>query len=113
VHKPSRGSPAIADIQPVRYVVFGAAVVVIILIRVLRPRLLRRKLLEDPKTALHRFQRAALLTMVLGEIPVILGLGLFLVGGNNVDFYILLFASLLLVFMYFPRRDAWKEWSSK
>jgi hypothetical protein len=111
--KPFRGFAAIADIQPIRYAVFGAAVVVIILIRVLRPRLLRKNPREDPKTALHRFQRAALLTMVLGEIPAILGLGLFLLGGNNVDFYILVFTSLLLVFMYFPRREAWEEWSSK
>ncbi len=113
VFKPFVGFAAIADIQPIRYVVFGAAIVVIILIRVLRPRLLRETPLEDPKTALHRFQRAALLTLVLGEIPAILGLGLFLVSGNNIDFYILLFASLLLVFMYLPRRGAWKEWSSK
>jgi hypothetical protein len=67
----------------------------------------------DSKAVLIRLQRTAILTMVLGEIPSILGLGLFLVTGSNVDFYVLLFASLLLVFMYFPRRTAWEEWSSK
>lgn len=113
VLKPFRGFAAIVDIQPVRYAVFGTAVAVIILIRILRPRLLRKSPGEDAKTALHRFQMAALLTMVLGEVPAILGLGLFLLSGNNIDFYILVFASLLLVFMYFPRRDAWEEWSSK
>jgi len=49
-------------------------------------------------------------TMILGEIPGILGLGLFLLSGYNIDFYVLVFASLLLVFMYFPRRTAWDEW---
>jgi hypothetical protein len=48
--------------------------------------------------------------LVLGEIPAILGLGLFLALGNAVDFYILLFASLALTFIDFPRRAAWEEW---
>lgn len=50
--------------------------------------------------------------MVLSEAPGILGLILFLLGGLNIDFYLLLFASLLLVFMYFPRRSGWEEWLS-
>jgi hypothetical protein len=37
-------------------------------------------------------------------------LGLFLAGGNAVDFYKLLFASLVLTFVNFPRRSAWEEW---
>jgi hypothetical protein len=113
VNKPFRGFASVGDVQPARYAVFGASVVVIILIRVLRPRLLRMDPQADAKTVLVRLQRAAILTMVLGEVPGILGLGLFLVTGYNVDFYVLLFASLLLVFMYFPRRSAWEEWSSK
>ena len=113
VYKPFRGFAAVADVQPVRYAVFGAAVVVIIAIRILRPRLLKLDPQADPKSVLVRLQRASVLTLVLGEVPGILGLGLFLVTGNNLDFYVLLFASLLLVFMYFPRRAAWEEWSSK
>ena len=96
--------------KPFRYVVFGTAAAVIVLIRVLRPLLLRRRPGEDTPAALHRLQRAAIVTMVLGEIPGVLGLGLFLLSGYNIDFYVLLFASLLLVFMYFPRRAAWEEW---
>jgi hypothetical protein len=110
VYRPFRGFAAFAGIQQLRYAVFGAAVAVIVLIRVLRPRLLRKASREDDKTALHRLQRAAIVTVVLGEIPGILGLGLFLLGGYNIDFYVLVFASLLLVFMYFPRRTAWEEW---
>ena len=110
VYKPFRGFVTLANIPQLRYAVFGAAVAVIVLIRILRPRLLRKAPGEDAKTALHRLQRAAIVTMVLGEIPGILGLGLFLLSGYNIDFYVLLFASLLLVFMYFPRRSAWEEW---
>lgn len=113
VDKPFSGFARVTDIQPVRYAFFGASVAVIVFIRVLRPRLLRIPPQADTKTVLIRLQRAAILTMVLGEIPGILGLALFLLTGHNVDFYVLLFASLLLVFMYFPRRAAWEEWSSK
>jgi len=110
VYRPFRGFATLANIQQLRYAVFGAAVAVIVLIRILRPRLLRKAPLEDAKTALHRLQRAAIMTLVLGEIPGILGLGLFLLSGYNIDFYVLVFASLLLIFMYFPRRTAWEEW---
>ena len=110
VYRPFRGFATIANIQQLRYAVFGATVAVIVLIRLLRPRLLRKAPREDAKTALHRLQRAAIMTMVLGEIPGILGLGLFLLSGYNIDFYALVLASLLLVFMYFPRRTAWEEW---
>ena len=110
VYRPFRGLVTLANGQQLRYAVFGAAVAVIVLIRILRPRLLRKAPREDDKAALHRLQRAAIVTLVLGEIPGILGLGLFLLSGNNIDFYVLVFASLLLVFMYFPRRSAWEEW---
>ena len=110
VYRPFRGFVTPSHIPQIRYAVFGAAVAVIVLIRVLRPRLLRKAPGEDPRTVLHRLQRAAIVTMVLGEVPGILGLGLFLLSGYNIDFYVLVFASLLLVFMYFPRRIAWEEW---
>jgi hypothetical protein len=110
MYRPFRGFATIANIQQLRYAVFGATVAVIVLIRLLRPRLLRKAPRENAKTALHRLQRAAIMTMVLGEIPGILGLGLFLLSGYNIDFYVLVFASLFLVFMYFPRRTAWEEW---
>ncbi len=110
LNKPFHGFAVIANFRPLRYAVFGTAAADIILLRVLRSLLLRKRPGEDAKTALHRLQRAAIVTMVLGEIPGILGLGLFLLGGYNIDFYVLLFASLLLVFMYFPRRAAWEDW---
>ncbi len=110
VYRPFRGIVTLANIPLIRYAVFGAAIAVIVIIRVLRPRLLRKTSREDARTALQRLQRTTIVTMVLGEIPGILGLGWFLFSGNNIDFYVLVFASLLLVFMYFPRRSAWEEW---
>jgi hypothetical protein len=83
---------------------------VILLILLVRPRLFRVDPRQDSLAGLRRLQRAALLVLVLGEVPAILGLGLFLVGGNAADFYKLLFASLVLTFINFPRRAAWEEW---
>ena len=110
LNRPFRGFAVLANVQQLRYAVFGGAVAVIVIIRVLRPVLLRTRPGEDGRAALLRLQRAAIVTLVLGEVPAILGLGLFLLTGYNIDFYVLLFASLLLVFMYFPRRAAWEEW---
>ncbi len=107
--RPFRGFLAVADLQLLRYAVFAMAILAVILVRVLRPRWLRRAAGEDPKTALHRVEKASLLTLFLAEVPGLLGLVLFLVAGRNVDFYILVFVSLFLVFMYFPRRSAWQE----
>jgi hypothetical protein len=110
--RPFHGFVAVAGLQQLRYVIFGLAIVIIILVRVLRQVLLKKSSRYDDKTALHRLQRATLITLVLSEVPGILGLVLFLLGGLNVDLYLLLFASLLLVFMYFPRRSGWEEWLS-
>ena len=110
VLKPFHGLAPSAGIQPLRLAAFGTAALIILAILILRPRLFRRDVREDAPAALRRLQRASLLTLVLGEIPAVLGLGLFLVGGNAADFYKLLFASLALTFINFPRRAAWEEW---
>ncbi len=110
--RPFHGFSDVQDPQRLRYVFFALAVLSIVLIRVLRPALLRKAAGEDLKTVLHRLERASLVTLVLAEIPALLGLGLFLLRGFNVDFYILLFASLFLVFLYFPRRANWQAWLS-
>jgi hypothetical protein len=107
--KPFHGLATVADLQPIRYAAFGAAAAVILLILILRPRLFRRKEGEGRAAGLMRLQKAALLTMVLAEMPAILGLVLFLIGGGAADFYKLLFASLILAFIHFPRGGAWEE----
>jgi hypothetical protein len=109
---PFSGFLAVSDPKLLRYAFFALAIATVIAIRALRPRLLRKVAGDDDKTALHRIQRAFLMTIVLAEVPGTLGLLLFLMAGLNIDFYFLLFASLLLVFMYFPRRSAWEEWLS-
>ena len=108
--EPFRGFAQGVDAQPLRYAAYGAAAAVVILLLLLRPRLIRRRPDDDTPAALRRLQSASLVMLVLGEIPAVAGLALFLVAGQNVDFYRLLFASLLLTFINFPRRAAWEEW---
>jgi hypothetical protein len=107
--KPFRGFAGIASPQPVRLAAFGAGAAIVLLILLLRPRLCRRRAGEDTPTALLRHQKASLLFVVLGEVPAILGLVLFLLSGFARDFYSLLFVSIVLVFIHFPRRGAWEE----
>jgi hypothetical protein len=108
--RPFRGFAAVADVQPLRYLFFGGAIVAVILVRVLRHVLLKEPPGTVLKTALHRLQRVSLVTIVLAEVPAILGLILFLLAGLNIDLYILLLVSIVLVFMYFPRRASWEAW---
>jgi len=110
--RPFSGFVAVSDLQRLRYAAFGLAILGVVMIRVSRQALLRRSSRDDEKAARHRLQRTSLLTLVLAEVPAVLGLVLFFVGGLNIDFYLLLLVSILLVFMYFPRRSAWEEWLS-
>jgi hypothetical protein len=110
VLKPFQGFAAAAMTQPLRLASFGAAAAVILAILVLRPRLFGRRGGEDVPAASRRLQRAAIIMLVLGEIPAVLGLGLFLVGGGASDFYKFLFVSIVLTFINFPRLGAWEEW---
>jgi hypothetical protein len=95
--------------QALRLAMFGVAAVIVLLILVLRHSLFRIPARSDPAAAYRRLQRASLVVLVLGEIPAVLGLALFLVAGGYVDFYALLFASLILTFVNYPRRGAWED----
>ncbi len=111
VFRPFRGFAGLAgDLLVLQYAFIGLGIVVIVLIRVLRQVMLVRKPGEDAKSAIHRLQRASVVTLVLGEVPGIAGLVLFLLSGLNIVFYALVFASLCLVFIYFPRLSSWEEW---
>jgi hypothetical protein len=109
--KPFHGFSQIplGQVQTLRYLIYGLAVVFIIFIRFLRGSQLRGRPGEEPAKILMRLMRVSVLTYVLAEIPTLLGLILFFVTGLVRDFYILLFVSLILEFMFFPRRAQWEE----
>lgn len=100
----------IQDVRGLRYVFYALSVGIVIILRVLRGLLLRRQSSDTRQTLIGKLQRTSILSMALSEGPAIFGLLLFFLGGMERDFYILLFVSLVLVFMYFPRLKNWEEW---
>jgi hypothetical protein len=106
--RPFLGFAQLTNRPAIRYGFYLAAAAVIIVIRVLNAVGFRRKKTDRPEALLGRLRAVALLTLAAAEIPTLLGLALFLLGGYNVDFYMLTFVSLVLIFMYFPRPRVWE-----
>ena len=65
--------------------------------------------LDTPGTVSVAISPVKQIDLTLAEIPAILGLVLFLIAGYNRDFYVLLFVSLFLLFMYLPRLKSWED----
>jgi hypothetical protein len=80
-----------------------------------------RRRLFDPDGVIRRAQGRNLpellsilssnqvLVFAVGEIPVILGLALYFVGGYLVDFYFLAFLSVVAFAFAFPLAREWEE----
>ena len=108
--RPFRGFAPLPEMSTVRYVFCGLAVLEVIVIRLVQSLLLKRAPGDTVRITVQKLFRASILTVCLSEVPAILGLVLFLIGGLNKDFYALLAVSLVLVFMYFPRLSSWESW---
>jgi len=110
VLKPFRGFAALASAQPLRLAAFGLGVLVVLVLLLFRNRLFGKRPEDDVPAAVQRLQRASIVVLVLGEIPAVLGLALFLMTGHAADFRALLVVSLILTFIGFPRTSTWEEW---
>lgn len=97
-------------LQTLRLGFFGGAVVATILNRIINGRLLKSRIRGDLNTGLHNLFRASVISLALAEAPALLGLALFFLRSLETDFYVLLFASLVLVFIYFPRQTNWEAY---
>jgi hypothetical protein len=107
---PFTGWVELSSPQSVRYIFYLAAALQIVVIRLLRGLLLRAKSMDSEEKLILKLFRVSIMTSVLAEVPALMGLVLFFLGGFNSDFYILLFVSFFLVFMFFPRISNWKTW---
>jgi hypothetical protein len=109
-YHPFLGLVRLRDPLTVRYAGFAAAVLAVIALRLYHGRLVARAARAvDGADAVRLLFRAAVLGLVLAEVPALSGLTLALLAGLNTDFYILEFVSAVLVFMYFPRAGAWES----
>jgi len=107
---PARRLIEIQDIRILRYILYALSVGTVIILRVLRGLLLRTSSSDTRQTLIRKLQRTSIITMAMSEGPALFGLVLFLLGGSDRDFYVLLFVSLVLIFMYFPRLKNWEAW---
>ena len=107
--KPFTGLITLDNPQSLRYMFYFVAVLQIIIIRLLRGVMLKAGRSDSEDKPVIRIFHVTILTLALAEIPALLGLVLFLLAGMNRDFYILLFVSFVLMFMFFPRINDWKS----
>jgi hypothetical protein len=108
--KPFSGLISMRHGQSLRYIFYGVAVAVVVLIRILsRIQTRATQAGETLPQFIHRLSRGTVMVSTVAELPAVLGFGLFLLTGFSRDFYFLLFVSLFLEFMYFPRIKAWQD----
>ena len=92
---------------------WAAAALVAGLIGIVRRTLLGRSPAGDEAAQARRLVSTSITIAALAEVPVILGLVLFMLSGMRGDFYILFALSLVLEAVYFPRLEGWREWATE
>ncbi|MBI4238842.1 MAG: hypothetical protein HY696_10595 [Deltaproteobacteria bacterium] len=103
------GAEATAANPILVYALYAAAVMNVVLGRVLRTLLLRR----PPQTideGVTRLRNVSIVTAALHESIVLFGLLLVLLAQRYPDFYVLFAIALLLQAMTFPRLAEWERW---
>lgn len=103
------GAVGLGQISQLRYVIYAVSVGAVILMRLLQAILLRFPAHFEWRQAVSRLSLATLIPLIMAEAPAILGLIFFLLTGLQRDFYVLTIVSVILLFMYFPRKVVWEE----
>jgi F0F1-type ATP synthase membrane subunit c/vacuolar-type H+-ATPase subunit K len=62
-----------------------------------------------PTRSVENLSTTAIITFALCEAVAILGLVLFLLAGNSLDFYIFMAVSLGFFTLFFPKYDQWEQ----
>jgi hypothetical protein len=62
-----------------------------------------------PARSLDNLPQAAIISFALCEAVALLGLVLFLLAGNSMDFYIFMVISLGFFYLFFPKYDQWEQ----
>ena len=109
-HQPFTGFGVKSNYYSIRYIFYVLAAADVLIIRLLRGLLLKKSSQDDSEALTSKLLRASIITSFLCELPAILGLALFFLYGISRDFYILLFISLFLMVMFFPRLSHWQTW---
>jgi len=62
-----------------------------------------------PTRSADNLSQAAVITFALCEAVAVLGLVLFLLAGNSLDFYIFMMISLGFFYLFFPKYEHWEQ----
>jgi hypothetical protein len=62
-----------------------------------------------PARSVNNLPQAAIITFALCESVAVLGLVLFLLAGNPLDFYIFMLISLSFFYLFYPKYDDWEK----
>lgn len=110
-----RGRDAFAAVDWLRYPLYALGVVACVVVLVLRRRLfdpeavIRRARGQNLPELLSTLSSNQVLVFAVGEVPVILGLALYFVGGYLLDFYILAGLSAVAFALAFPSAVEWEQ----
>lgn len=85
----------------IKYAFLALAAVQFFIIKALR------KIL--PAHSVEKLSLTAIITFALCESVAVLGLVLFLLNGNSMDFYIFMVISLGFFYLFFPKYEQWEE----
>jgi hypothetical protein len=107
---PSFSGFAYQTASQVRDFIYGIAIISPLCIQTLRKAILKHCRPTDFNALLSKLMTVAILTILVAEMPAVLGLLLFLLGGFYKEFYIALGYSVLVIFAYFPRDNQWEKW---
>jgi hypothetical protein len=62
-----------------------------------------------PAKSVANLPQAAIITFALCESVALLGLVLFLLAGNSLDFYVFMVISLGFFYLFFPKYEQWEQ----
>jgi hypothetical protein len=62
-----------------------------------------------PAKSVDHLPQAAIITFALCEAVAVLGLVLFLLAGNGLDFYVLMVLSLGFFYLFYPKYEHWEQ----
>lgn len=108
-HQPFQGF-SVDTVRDSRDLYYGLAIIVMLAVTSLRKSLLKRTEDDNLQSLVKKLRLSAIVTYGLCELPAILGLVLFLLGGYYKEFYILLGYSLLVMLVYYPKYADWEVW---
>lgn len=106
-YNPFAGFSPQTALQVKEYFLFGV-LLVLVGIRRARKSILKKEKTDNKESLMNKLRIATIATFALGEVPALMGLIMFFMGGVTKEYYILLTCSIITMFIYFPRYRHWQ-----